>query len=257
VRYLRLGCRCAPGPSLPVCEPTATASASRCSVTARGAVDSEWFPVLTCGEMAILRVGNSLIIAGVNCTGRKGSIQMANGSSFSLLRFVVRVFSDRRPSLLAMCLGLQLFPGCALLQRPSDIALPTETPAQPAAPKTSVGVQPAPSQPVPPTQGPAMTAKLPQTGEASWYGAQHQGKQTASGTIYDQAGLTAAHPSLPFGSKIKVTNIGNGKSVEVEVTDRGPFAENRIIDLSQAAAKALDMIDSGTATVRLELSSGQ
>jgi len=180
---------------------------------------------------------------------------MANGLSFSLLKFVVRGLSDRRPCLLTMCLGL-LFQGCALLQPPSDIAATAETPAQPAAPKTSVGVQPAP---VPPTakQSPAVSAKLPQTGEASWYGAQHQGKQTASGTIYDQAGLTAAHPSLPFGSKIKVTNLANGKSVEVEITDRGPTAGNRIIDLSQAAAKALEMIESGTATVRLELPSGQ
>ena len=186
---------------------------------------------------------------------------MANGLSVPLLGFMVRGFSDRRPCLLAMCLGLLLFQGCALLQPPSDIAVPAETPAQPAAPETSVGVQPAPSQLVPaqPTvkKSPAVPAKLPQTGEASWYGAQHQGKQTASGTIYDQAGLTAAHPSLPFGSKIKVTNLANGKSVEVEITDRGPFAENRIIDLSQAAAKALEIIDSGTATVRLEPPSGQ
>jgi len=186
---------------------------------------------------------------------------MANGLSFSLLRFVVRGFFDSRARLLAMCLGLLLFQGCALLQRPSDSATPTETPSHPATPKTSVGVQPAPSQlvPVQPTvkKSPAAPAKLPQTGEASWYGAQHQGKQTASGTIFDQARLTAAHPSLPFGSRIKVTNLANGKSVEVEITDRGPFAENRIIDLSQAAAKALEMIDSGTATVRLELLSGQ
>jgi len=186
---------------------------------------------------------------------------MANGLSFSLLRFIVRGFSDRRPCLFAMCLGLLLFQGCALLRRPSDIAAPAETPAQPAAPKTSVGVQPAPSQLVPdqPTakKSPAVPAKLPQTGEASWYGAPHQGKQTASGTIYDQSGLTAAHPSLPFGSKIKVTNLANGKSVEVKITDRGPFAGNRIIDLSQAAAQALEMIESGTATVRLELPAGQ
>ena len=186
---------------------------------------------------------------------------MANGLSFSLLRFIVRGFSDRRPCLFAMCLGLLLFQGCALLQRPSDIAVPTETPAQPVAPKSSVGVQPAPSKTAPAQpmakKSPAVPAKLPQTGLASWYGAQHQGKQTASGTIYDQAELTAAHPSLPFGSKIKVTNLANGRSVEVEITDRGPFGENRIIDLSQAAAKALEMIDSGTATVRLELPSGQ
>jgi rare lipoprotein A (peptidoglycan hydrolase) len=171
------------------------------------------------------------------------------------------LISLRRPCLLAMCFSLLLFQGCALLQRPSDIAAPTTTPEQPAAPKTSAGVQPPPSQlvPVQPTakKTPAGPAKLPQTGEASWYGAQHQGKPTASGTIYDQARLTAAHPSLPFGTKIKVTNLANGKSVEVEITDRGPFAGNRIIDLSQAAAKALEIIDSGTATVRLDPSSSQ
>ena len=186
---------------------------------------------------------------------------MTNGLTFCRLKFVVSGFSNIQLCLLATSLGLLLFQGCALLQRPPDSAAPGETPAQPGAAKTSGGVQPAPSQlvPVQPTvkKLPAAPAKLPQTGEASWYGAQHQGKQTASGTIFDQAGLTAAHPSLPFGSKIKVTNLANGKSVEVEITDRGPFAENRIIDLSQAAAKALEMIDSGTATVRLEPSSGQ
>ena len=172
-------------------------------------------------------------------------VQMANGFSLSLLRVVARGFSKKLSCLLAMCLGLLLSQGCALLQRPPDIPAPVETPTQPA-----------PAQPTV-KKSPAVPVKLPQTGLASWYGAQHQGKQMASGTIYDQGGLTAAHPSLPFGSKIKVTNLANGKSVEVEITDRGPFAENRIIDLSQAAAKALDMIDSGTATVRLELPSGQ
>ncbi len=184
-------------------------------------------------------------------------MQMANGLSSSLLRFAVRGFSDGRTCLLTTCLVLLLSQGCAMLQPPSNIAAPTDTTAQPAAPETS----PAPSQLAPdqPTakKSPAVPAKLPQTGEASWYGAQHQGKQTASGTTFDQAQLTAAHPNLPFGTKIKVTNLANGKSVEVEITDRGPVAENRIIDLSQAAAKALGMMDSGTATVRIELSSGQ
>jgi len=195
---------------------------------------------------------------------------MADGLSFSLSRFVVRGFSDKicsqaghcaargytRSYLLAMSLGLLLSQGCATLQRPSDITVPSETTAPPT-PKISP--TPSPLVPAQPTvkKGPAVPAKLPQTGEASWYGAQHQGKQTASGTIFDQAKLTAAHASLPFGSRIKVTNLANGKSVVVEITDRGPFAENRIIDLSQAAAKALGMIDSGTATVRLELPSGQ
>ncbi|MGZ8518762.1 MAG: septal ring lytic transglycosylase RlpA family protein [Candidatus Binatia bacterium] len=182
---------------------------------------------------------------------------MANDFSFSLPGFVSLGFSDSRLRLFAICLGLGLFQGCALLQRPPETAAPAETPAQPAAPKTAVGVQPAPSQlaPVQPAikKSPAAPAKLPQTGEASWYGAQHHGKQTASGTIFDQAELTAAHPSLPFGSRIKVTNLANGKSVEVEITDRGPFAGDRIIDLSQAAAKVLEIIDSGTANVRLEL----
>ena len=186
---------------------------------------------------------------------------MSKARLFSLVRLLFRACYARCLRRLAICLGLLLFQGCALLQRPAETAAPSETPAQPAAPKSSVGVQPAPSPlaPVQPTikKSPAVAAKLPQTGEASWYGAQHHGKQTASGTTYDRAGLTAAHPSLPFGSKIKVTNLANGKSVEVEITDRGPFAENRIIDLSQAAAKALEMIDSGSATVRLEPLSGQ
>ena len=177
-------------------------------------------------------------------------MQMASVFSFSHLRFVVRGFSEKRVCLLTMCLALLLFQGCAMLQRPSDIAAPTETTAEPP-----------PSQPVPPQptakKSPPVQATLPQTGQASWYGTQHQGKQTASGTTYDQAALTAAHRSLPFGSKVKVTNLANGKSVEVEITDRGPFADNRIIDLSEAAAKVLDMIASGTATVRLELPSGQ
>ena len=166
-------------------------------------------------------------------------MQLANALSFSAAKFVVRGFSQRR--LLATCLALVLSQGCAMLQRPAEIP-----------------PSPHPPPPEPPVKkSPPAEAKLPQTGEASWYGAQHQGKQTASGTIYDQTGLTAAHPSLPFGSKIKVTNLANGKSVDVEITDRGPFAGNRIIDLSQAAAKALEMIDSGAATVRLELPSGQ
>jgi rare lipoprotein A (peptidoglycan hydrolase) len=176
-------------------------------------------------------------------------MQMANIFSFSLLRFIIHGFSERRPPLV-ICLGLLLSQGCAMLKSPSETAVPTETTTQPA-PRPLAPAQPPDKKSAP------VEAKLPQTGEASWYGAKHQGKQTASGATFDQARLTAAHPSLPFGSKIKVTNLSNGKSVEVEINDRGPFAENRIIDLSQAAAKALGMIESGTTTVRLELSSSQ
>jgi rare lipoprotein A (peptidoglycan hydrolase) len=182
---------------------------------------------------------------------------MANKFSLSLPGFLVSGFSQSYPRLIQICLGMLLFQSCALLQPQSEPAVPDETPAQPAASKPSISSQPAPSRLVPaqPTAKTTPTAPvtLPQTGQASWYGVGHQGKLTASGTLFDQAELTAAHPSLPFGSKVKVTNLANGKSVEVVITDRGPSSGDRIIDLSQAAAKALEMIDAGTANVRLEL----
>jgi rare lipoprotein A len=90
-------------------------------------------------------------------------------------------------------------------------------------------------------------------GEASWYGPGFHGKKTASGEIYDQTKFTAAHKTLPLGSRARVTNVKNGNSVEVEINDRGPFVEGRILDLSRAAAKALDFVDSGIAPVRVEL----
>ncbi|MFW5972533.1 MAG: septal ring lytic transglycosylase RlpA family protein [Bacteroidota bacterium] len=90
-------------------------------------------------------------------------------------------------------------------------------------------------------------------GEASFYGAAFAGRPTANGEIFDPGLLTAAHPSLPFGSTVRVTNKANGKTVTVRINDRGPFAKNRIIDLSQEAASRIGMIQSGTATVTLEL----
>src|SRR5688572_20695448 len=128
----------------------------------------------------MLRVGTSSQIVREPLSGGRPSTQMTNDSAFWRLPAFGRFFSDWRPCLVAMCFGLLLFQGCALLQQPPDIAMPTETPVQPAAPKTSAGVQPAPSKPVQPPgkTSPATAAKLPQTGEASWYGAQHQGKQT-------------------------------------------------------------------------------
>ncbi|HWP56914.1 MAG TPA: septal ring lytic transglycosylase RlpA family protein [Candidatus Acidoferrales bacterium] len=92
-----------------------------------------------------------------------------------------------------------------------------------------------------------------QTGIASWYGPGFHGRQTASGAIYDQHELTAAHPTLPLGTRVMVTNLENGRSVEVVINDRGPFLKGRIIDLSYAAARALGMIGPGTIPVRLEV----
>jgi rare lipoprotein A len=89
-------------------------------------------------------------------------------------------------------------------------------------------------------------------GEASWYGDEFHGKPTAGGEPFDQNALTAAHPDLPLGAEVEVTNLANGRSVEVEINDRGPFVEDRVIDLSKGAAEELDMIDEGTAPVRIE-----
>ena len=96
-------------------------------------------------------------------------------------------------------------------------------------------------------------AKHNLNGTASWYGPRFHGKKTASGEIYDQNKLTAAHKTVPLGSKARVTNLDNGNAVEVEINDRGPFIEGRIIDLSRAAARALGFVESGTAPVRVEL----
>jgi rare lipoprotein A len=92
-----------------------------------------------------------------------------------------------------------------------------------------------------------------QFGIASFYGEKFHGRKTASGEIFDMNKLTAAHPSLPFGTIVKVTNLKNNKSVVVRINDRGPFAKNRIIDLSYEAARRLDFIKDGTTAVKIEV----
>jgi len=92
-----------------------------------------------------------------------------------------------------------------------------------------------------------------ETGLASWYGKPYHGRATASGERYDMHGLTAAHRTLPFGTRVRVTNLENGRKVEVRITDRGPFVEGRIIDLSRAAARKLQMIQAGLARVELRV----
>jgi len=91
-----------------------------------------------------------------------------------------------------------------------------------------------------------------QEGIASWYGKEFEGRPTASGEIFDSSKLTAAHPSLPFGTMLVVTNQHNNKKVTVRVNDRGPFVAARIVDVSRAAAEQLDMIVTGTAPVIIE-----
>jgi len=90
-------------------------------------------------------------------------------------------------------------------------------------------------------------------GLASYYADKYQGHKTASGERFDTARLTAAHRTLPFGTRVRVTNLDNGRSVVVRVNDRGPFVSGRVIDLSPAAAKQLDMLRAGVARVKLEV----
>ena len=92
-----------------------------------------------------------------------------------------------------------------------------------------------------------------ETGEASWYGQPFHGRQTASGEVYDMSQMTAAHRTLPFGSWLVVENVLNGRTLEVRITDRGPFKDNRILDLSQAAARVLGAVGPGVIPVRLRV----
>ena len=100
---------------------------------------------------------------------------------------------------------------------------------------------------------PAPTPLPAQKGIASWYGPGFDGRETANGEVYDQDAMTAAHPSLPFGTRVRVTRVATGRSVVVRINDRGPYVEYRVIDLSRAAGQALGLMRPGIAPVRLEI----
>lgn len=120
---------------------------------------------------------------------------------------------------------------------------------------------PSPASPAPRTTTPRPTplpARIPQTGEtengvASWYGEPYHGRRAANGEIYDMEQLTAAHRTLPFNTWVRVQNLTNDLTVDVRITDRGPFVGDRIIDLSRAAARQISMIGPGIAQVRLTI----
>ena len=101
--------------------------------------------------------------------------------------------------------------------------------------------------------GPTSLGVPVQRGIASWYGPRFHGRRTANGERYDMNELTAAHPSLPFGTKVGVRNTRTGREVLVRVNDRGPFSKNRIIDLSYAAAREIGVVAQGTASVEIYL----
>lgn len=90
-------------------------------------------------------------------------------------------------------------------------------------------------------------------GKASWYGEEFHGRRTANGEIYDMYKISAAHKTLPLGTIVRVKNLENGKSVVVRINDRGPFVRGRIIDLSYAAAKKIDMVEKGVVDVKLKV----
>ena len=126
-------------------------------------------------------------------------------------------------------------------------ATDTEPAATPAAPPPS----PSPKRGKPPqTQAPA---GYMEEGNASWYGVPFNGRRASNGEIYDMYKLTAAHRTLPFETMVRVTNLNNGKSTTVRITDRGPFVDNRIIDLSLAAAREIESIGPGVVPVRVEV----
>jgi rare lipoprotein A len=110
---------------------------------------------------------------------------------------------------------------------------------------------PAPKRGKPP-QTPAPAGYI-EEGNASWYGVPFNGRRASNGEIYDMYKLTAAHRTLPFETMVRVTNLNNGKSTTVRITDRGPFVDNRIIDLSLAAAREIDSVGPGVVHVRVEV----
>jgi len=126
------------------------------------------------------------------------------------------------PKTIVILLFLLLFLGCA----PKRVAYPPYTPGK--------------------------EFRYRETGLASWYGEDFHGRETANGEIYDMDAMTAAHRTLPFNTRLKVTNLDNGTKTEVRVNDRGPFVAGRIIDLSRSGAKELGMLGPGTARVVVE-----
>ena len=103
------------------------------------------------------------------------------------------------------------------------------------------------------TTGPLAGGPPEQVGIASYYGRAHDGRRTASGEVFDMNGMTAAHRTLPFGTRVRVTNLANGREAVVRINDRGPFRRGRIIDLSYAAARRLGFVGRGVTRVRVRV----
>jgi rare lipoprotein A len=160
---------------------------------------------------------------------------------------------DKLPCFLfLLLLGSALLSGCG-----GHKHTPAQVPPPPSIPQE----RPATVPPSAETPGATEKIKIPagakpifeETGIASWYGAPYHNRRGSNGEVYDMNAMTAAHLTLPLGSIVRITNLRTGNSALVRITDRGPFVEGRIVDLSLAAAKALDVYLPGTARVRLEV----
>lgn len=165
-----------------------------------------------------------------------------------------------RSALLTLVISSLLSAGCAkkpVVAQPPVNSQPSLTPTE-----TTEAAKNAPA-PAPPPAAPhpkRTKASLPpapvgytEEGNASWYGDPFNGRHSSNGEIYDMNKLTAAHRTMPFETMVRVTNLNNGKSTTVRITDRGPFVDNRIIDLSRAAAQQIESIGPGVVPVRLEV----
>jgi peptidoglycan lytic transglycosylase len=157
--------------------------------------------------------------------------------------------SRSRIVLLAFCSCVSLVSvGCA--SRRTVSAAPPTQPAPNPAGETAKAPSPAP-RPKTPAAPPA--AGYTEEGNASWYGKPFNGRRASDGEVYDMYKLTAAHRTLPFDTMVRVTNLNNGKTTTVRIIDRGPFVDNRIIDLSLAAAREIESVGPGVVPVRLEV----
>jgi len=152
--------------------------------------------------------------------------------------------------------------GCATRRVSAPSQPSTASPDTIESTKCATDVQPAPAPAAPPAAPSPKRGKPAQTpapagyieeGNASWYGVPFNGRRASNGEIYDMYKLTAAHRTLPFETMVRVTNLNNGKSTTVRITDRGPFVDNRIIDLSLAAAREIDSVGPGVVHVRVEV----
>lgn len=174
-------------------------------------------------------------------------------------------WSQARPFFSLLLFGFAVsITGCGgrkpIVSNPPTVAVSTPPATEEEAKRPTSGEpQPKPARATPKTGRPADSnspSVYVEEGNASWYGAPFHGRKASNGETYDMNKMTAAHRTLPFDSMVRVTNLNNGKTTTVRITDRGPFVDNRIIDLSFAAAKAIESVGAGVVPVRIEVLSG-